>query len=70
MLLALYRPAGRPLCVAHRHEELLAALRGSGAAAAAEMRRHLGEIEQSLHGTPGAAPPLRDVFAAYRPRAS
>jgi DNA-binding GntR family transcriptional regulator len=70
MLLALYRPAGRPVCVAHRHEELLAALGGSGAAAAAEMRRHLGEIEQSLHGTPGAAPPLRDVFAAYRPRAS
>jgi len=66
MLMALYRPPGRPVCVAHRHEELLTALAGGGAAAAGEMRRHLSEIEASLTAPIAAAPALRDVFAPYR----
>ncbi|MBQ1763290.1 MAG: GntR family transcriptional regulator, partial [Aquincola sp.] len=69
LLLALYQRPGRPACVAHRHQELIAVLRaGSGASAAAEMRRHLREIEQSVTGPQQApaAPPLRDLFAAYR----
>ncbi|URI09617.1 GntR family transcriptional regulator [Aquincola tertiaricarbonis] len=69
LLLALYQRPGRPACVAHRHQELIAVLRaGTGASAAAEMRRHLREIEQSVSGpqqTP-PAPALRDLFAAYR----
>lgn len=48
LLLALYPPAAGTGCAAHRHGELLAALQRSGAAAAAEMRRHLREIESSL----------------------
>ncbi len=71
LLLALHERAGQPACVAHRHQELIAVLRqGSGAAAAAEMRRHLREIEQSVVGPPVAAdtPVLRDLFAAYRQR--
>jgi DNA-binding GntR family transcriptional regulator len=68
LLLALYQRAGQPVCVAHRHQELVASLQaGTAASAAAEMRRHLVEIEQSL-ATPPAVPvtPLRDLFAAYR----
>lgn len=65
LLMALYQPAGAPACVAHRHVDLLTALQGSATTAAAEMRRHLVELERSL--TRGAeAPRLRDVFAAYR----
>ncbi len=63
LLMALDLGGSRPVCVAHRHEELLAALAESGAAAAAEMRRHLSEIEQSLTRV------RRDAFAAYRERA-
>ena len=65
LLMALYQPDGTPACVAHRHDELLTALRGSPAAAAAEMRRHLMEIERSLAGRADGSR-LRDVFAAYR----
>lgn len=65
VLMALYQPAGAPACVAHRHVELIEALQGSPAAAAAEMRRHLQEIEGSLAGR-GEGARLRDVFAAYR----
>jgi DNA-binding GntR family transcriptional regulator len=54
LLLALYQPAGATGCVAHRHEELLTAFARSGAAAAAEMRRHLLEIERSLSPPPAA----------------
>jgi DNA-binding GntR family transcriptional regulator len=43
---------GRALCVAHGHEELLAALADSGPAAAAEMRKHLREIEKALTREP------------------
>lgn len=71
LLLALYRQPGQPACVAHRHEELIAALEGERPArAAAEMRRHLDELERSLTPRRGTAPALRDLFAAYRePRA-
>ena len=67
LLMALYLRPGRPACVAHRHQEVLAALEGSrGAASAAEMRRHLDELQQSLTPQPAAPSALRDVFAAYR----
>ena len=65
LLMALYQPDGAPACVAHRHVDLLDALRGTPAQAAGEMRRHLQEIERSLVG-PGDGARLRDVFAAYR----
>jgi DNA-binding GntR family transcriptional regulator len=60
-LLMARDPGGRALCVAHRHEELLAALAHSGPAAASEMRRHLSEIEKALtrvaaRGHAGSAP--------------
>lgn len=58
LLLALYQPAGVVGCVAHRHVELLAAIERGGAPAAAEMKRHLLEIERSLTA--------RDPFARYR----
>jgi DNA-binding GntR family transcriptional regulator len=48
LLMALYQAADTPACVAHRHVDLLQALRGTPAVAAAEMRRHLQEIERSL----------------------
>lgn len=66
LLMASFKAGGGPVCVSHRHAELLDALAGGGPAAAAEMRRHLKELERSL--TAGTAPQvsLRDVFAAYR----
>jgi DNA-binding GntR family transcriptional regulator len=62
LLMALYLPPHQPACVAHRHADLLALLcAGSPAQAAAEMRRHLDELETALtDGLP------RDLFAAYR----
>jgi hypothetical protein len=46
---------------------MLAALQEAGAAgSAAEMRRHLDELERSLTPQPAPAAPLRDVFAPYR----
>jgi DNA-binding GntR family transcriptional regulator len=67
LLMALYKRPGRPACVAHRHQEMLAALQEAGAAgSAAEMRRHLDELERSLTPQPVLAAPLRDVFAQYR----
>jgi DNA-binding GntR family transcriptional regulator len=67
LLIAQFLPVGQPPCVAHRHEELLNALaQGSPAQAAAEMRRHLTELERSLTRSPGAAKLQRDVFARYR----
>jgi len=67
LLMALYKRPGHPACVAHRHQEMLAALEQAGAAgSAAEMRRHLDELERSLTPQPGPAAPLRDVFAPYR----
>lgn len=67
VLMALYQHPGRPACVAHRHIELIEALAGSGASAAAEMRRHLQELERTLISpSASAGSSLRDVFAAYR----
>lgn len=66
VLMALYQNPGQPACVAHRHTELIDALTGSGAAGAAEMRRHLQELERLLTRAGSKAPALRDVFAAYR----
>ena len=54
LLLALYPPVTGAGCAAHRHEELLAAIERGGQAAAAEMRRHLQEIERSLRPSVGA----------------
>jgi DNA-binding GntR family transcriptional regulator len=74
LLMALYKAPGEPMCVAHSHRALLAVLAdangakgATGASAAAEMRRHLNEIERSLD-MPAArvTPALRDVFGAYR----
>ena len=58
LLMALHDAPRQPACVAHRHVDLLAAFERSGVAAAAEMRRHLVEVERSL------VP--RDAFARYR----
>jgi DNA-binding GntR family transcriptional regulator len=68
LLMALYKAPGEPMCVAHSHRALLAALETrSATAAATEMRRHLNEIERALDAPlPRATPPLRDVFAGYR----
>lgn len=48
LLISMVQTAGCLACVAHRHVELIAALESSGPAAAAEMRRHLLEIERSI----------------------
>jgi DNA-binding GntR family transcriptional regulator len=73
LLMALYTSGTRPACVSHRHIELLDAFDLSGPAAAAEMKRHLNEIERSLSPATEArtAPPRapktpRDAFGAYR----
>jgi DNA-binding GntR family transcriptional regulator len=67
LLIALYQTGERPVCAAHRHTELLTALSGTPAGAAAEMRRHLQEIEHSLaEQTPAPGNSLRDLFAPYR----
>ncbi len=73
LLMALYTSGTRPACVSHRHIELLDAFDLSGAAAAAEMRRHLNEIERSLSpaadaraARPRASAAPRDAFGAYR----
>jgi DNA-binding GntR family transcriptional regulator len=59
LLMALGHADSPPVCVAHRHEDLLEALARSGPAAAAEMRKHLREIERAVTQP-------RDAFAAYR----
>jgi DNA-binding GntR family transcriptional regulator len=68
LLMALYKAAGEPMCVAHSHQQLLVTLvEASSTAAATEMRRHLNEIERSLsQPAQRAAAPLRDVFKAYK----
>jgi DNA-binding GntR family transcriptional regulator len=67
LLIALYQSGDRIACAADHHTALLAALEGPAAGAAAEMRRHLIEIERSLSVREAAPPtPLRDVFAPYR----
>lgn len=66
LLIALYQSGAQRACAAHRHAELLQALSGTPAQAAAEMRRHLSEIERSLAVRPLSAAPLRDLFQPYR----
>ena len=69
LLMALYKAPGQPMCVAHSHHRLLSVLTdgSSGAGAATEMRRHLNEIERSLHAPASRkAAALRDVFKAYK----
>jgi DNA-binding GntR family transcriptional regulator len=66
MLMATHRVGGGPVCIAHRHSEMVAALRQSGPAAASEMRKHLKELQQSLTGARASSRPLKDVFAPYR----
>ena len=68
LLMALYKAPGEPMCVAHSHRAMLPVLaEGTPAAAAAEMRRHLNEIERSLTVPPvRLKPALRDVFGSYR----
>lgn len=66
MLMALFKAGGGPVCVAHRHVDLIAALARDGPAAAAEMRRHLKELEAALTGSAMPSQTLRDVFASYR----
>lgn len=66
LLIVLYQRRGHPGCVTHSHDALIQALvEGTPARAAAEMRRHLLELERSLERSPTPAP-LRDVFAPYR----
>ena len=68
LLMALYKAPGEPMCVAHSHRQLLVALAApASGAAAAEMRRHLNEIERSLSKPASrTVAPLRDVFKAYK----
>lgn len=67
VLMSRFAAAGRPVCVAHRHVDLVGALQRSGTEAAAEMKRHLAELQRSLTGAAvPAVPALRDVFARYR----
>lgn len=67
VLMSRFAASGQPVCVAHRHVDLIDALERSGAAAALEMKRHLAELQESLTRPHASAPSaLRDVFAAYR----
>ena len=71
VLMSRFAAAGQPVCVAHRHVDLIGALAKGSTAAATEMKRHLAELERSLTSVaPRAAAPLRDVFAGYRSRMS
>ncbi len=70
LLMASFKVDGGPVCVAHRHAELLQALAQDGAAAASEMRRHLKELELSLTAGGARQAVLRDVFAPYREAAA
>ncbi len=67
MLMARFVAAGRPVCVAHRHADLIDAIERGAGPAAAEMKQHLAELERSLTTrTTPARRALRDVFAAHR----
>lgn len=66
LLMARFKVDDRPVCVVHRHVELIAALERGGAPAAAEMRKHMVELERSLVDTPVRGGRLRDVLAGYR----
>jgi hypothetical protein len=64
--MARFKVGGGQVCVAHRHVDVIDALARGAAPAAAEMRKHLAELERSLVDTPVRGRPLRDAFAAYR----
>ncbi len=67
MLMARFVAGGRPVCVAHRHVDLIDAIERGARPAAAEMKQHLAELERSLTHSPApASRRLREVFAAYR----
>lgn len=66
LLMARFKVDGGQVCVAHRHVDVIDALVRGSAPAAAEMRKHLVELERSLVDTPVRGRRLRDVFAAYR----
>ena len=66
LLMARFKVDGGQVCVAHRHVDLIDALLRGSAPAAAEMRKHLVELERSLVDTPVRGRRLRDAFAAYR----
>lgn len=66
LLMSRFKRQGGQVCVAHRHVDLIAALQKNPAAAAAEMRKHLHELEQSLTTPTAPRRQLRDVFQAYR----
>ncbi|MCU0813820.1 MAG: GntR family transcriptional regulator [Burkholderiaceae bacterium] len=70
LLMARFKVGGAPVCVAHRHAEMVDALARDGPAAGAEMRRHLLELERSLtrddEPAARAGTALRDLFAGYR----
>lgn len=64
LLMAHFKRHGGEVCVAHRHVDLIEALRQGAAPAAAEMRKHLAELERSLTGAPRRR--RRGAFDAYR----
>lgn len=66
LLMASFKVGGGPVCVTHRHAELVAALCESPAAASAEMKRHLAELQAALTAPRAPSQPLRDLFQAYR----
>ena len=66
LLMSRFKRQGGQVCVAHRHVDLIAALQKNPAAAGAEMRKHLNELEQSLTDPTAPRRQLRDVFQAYR----
>jgi DNA-binding GntR family transcriptional regulator len=66
LLMSHFKRQGGQVCVAHRHVDLIAALQKNAAAAGAEMRKHLNELEQSLTAPTTPRRQLRDVFQAYR----
>jgi len=69
VLMSRFAAGGLQPCVAHRHVEVLLALERGGSEAAAEMKRHLAELQRALtRAAPAPAAALRDVFAAYRER--
>lgn len=66
VLVARFTAEGRPVCVAHRHVDLLQSLAQGPRQAAAEMKQHLDELERSLTCSTPPERPLRDAFARYR----
>ncbi len=64
LLMAHFKRHGGQVCVAHRHVDIIGALRQGSGAASAEMRKHLVELERSLAGPRKRR--RRDAFDGYR----